>query len=198
MRLGDTGLGGGDVGGAGADLGAGGGAGDGDVGESLLVRGDGAGEVGLRLLEGDEVVLGIDLGDDLAGLDLLVVVDVDLDDLAGDARAHLKEVAIDLSVVGALREGRVPVEERADDDEENDDGDDDVFAAGLLGRSFDLVILVALVLAIVATVAALWFAGVALPSVLLDLDRAAGDLGGLGTAVLMLLILVCQGYLPPR
>ena len=49
---------------------------------------------------GDLIVLGVDLGDGLAGLDLLVVVDVDLDDLAGDARADLIEVAVDLGVVG--------------------------------------------------------------------------------------------------
>ena len=71
----------------------------------------GAGEVGLGLFEGDLVVLGIDLGDGLAGLDLLVVLDVDLDDLAGDAGADLVEVAVDLGVVGVFGEGGAPVED---------------------------------------------------------------------------------------
>ncbi len=75
------------------------------------MRGLGAGEIGLGLLKGDEVILGIDLGDDLAGFDLLVVVDIDLDDLTGDPRADLEEVAVDLRVVGAFGEGGVPVEE---------------------------------------------------------------------------------------
>ncbi len=99
----------------------------------------GAGEVGLRLLEGDLVVLGVDLGDELAGLDLLVVVDVDLDDLAGDARADLVEVAVDLGVVGVFGEGGAPVEEGADDDQENDDGDDDELAPRFLAGGLGIV-----------------------------------------------------------
>ena len=91
-----------------------------------------AGEVGLGLLDGDLIVLGIDLGDELADFDLLVVVDVDLDDLAGDARADLIEIAVDLGVVGVFGEGGAPVEDARADDEQDDDGDDDELAAGLL------------------------------------------------------------------
>jgi len=54
----------------------------------------GVGEVGLGLVEGDLVVGGVGLGEELAGLDGLVVVDVDLDDVADDAGADLVEVAI--------------------------------------------------------------------------------------------------------
>ncbi len=67
-----------------------------------------------------------------AGLDGLVVVDVDLDDLAGDAGADLVEVAVDLGVVGVFGEGGAPVEEAGADDEQDDDGDDDELAAGFL------------------------------------------------------------------
>ena len=68
-----------------------------------MVGGLGAGEVGLGLLQGDLLVLGIDLGDGIADFDLLVVLDVDLDDLAGDAGADLVEVAVYLGVVGVSR-----------------------------------------------------------------------------------------------
>ena len=69
------------------------------------------GKVRLGLVERDLVVGGVDVGQRIAGLHRLVVVDVDLDDVAGDARAHLVEVAVHLRVVGVLGKGRAPVEE---------------------------------------------------------------------------------------
>ncbi len=98
----------------------------------LNVGGLRAGEVGLGLLEGDLIVLGIDLGDELADFDLLVVFDVDFDDLAGHARADLVEIAVHLGVVGVLGEGRAPVEDARADDKQDDDRDHDELAAGLL------------------------------------------------------------------
>ena len=49
------------------------------------------------------------------GFDELVLFDVDLDDLAGDARADLNEVAVDLRVVGVFAEGGVPPEAEGDE-----------------------------------------------------------------------------------
>ena len=100
----------------------------------------GAGEVGLGLLErrpGSRV--GSISASGCAGLDRLVVLDVDLDDLAGDARADLVEIAVHLGVVGVLGEGGAPVEEAGADDEQQDDADDDELAAGLLRRRFGSV-----------------------------------------------------------
>ena len=89
----------------------------------------GAGKVGLGLLEGDLIVLGVDLGDGITDLHLLVVLDVDLDDLAGDAGADLVEIAVDLCVIGVLGEGGAPVEDACADDKQDDDRDDDELTA---------------------------------------------------------------------
>ena len=98
-----------------------------------------AGEVGLRLLERDLIVLGVDLGDGRTDFHLLVVFHVDLDDLAGDAGADLVEVAVHLRVVGVFGEGGAPVEDARADDEQDDDGDDDELAAGFLRRDLFFV-----------------------------------------------------------
>ena len=120
---------------------------------------------------GDLIVLGIDLGDGRPDVDLLVVVDVDLDDLAGDAGADLIEIAVDLGVVGVFGEGGAPVEDARADDEEDDDRDDDELAARLLRWDFVLVRPV----------------GVGLPiAVRFDLHGAA-DLCGLGVLMFYLL-----------
>ncbi len=118
----------------GADAGQAGDAGDGHGDVGLDVLGLGAGQVGLGLIERDLIIPGVDLGDQLPLLDLLVVLDIDLDDLADDAGADLIEVAIDLGVVGVLDEGGVPVEEAGADHQQNDDGDDDELAPRLLRR----------------------------------------------------------------
>ena len=150
LRSCDAGLGGGglfaslvDGGGGSLNVGAGGAdaggdvdAGDGHVDVGLDGGGLRAGEVGLGLLERHLVVLGVDLGDGCTDVHLLVVIDVDLDDLAGDARADLIEVAVDLSVVGVFGKGGAPVEDARADDEKNDDRDDDEFASGFLRDVF--------------------------------------------------------------
>ncbi len=104
-----------DVGAAGGDGGLDADAGDGDVDGGLGVLSLGLGEVGFSLLDGDLVVAGIDLDDRLAGLDGLVLFDVDLEDLAADTGADLVEVAVYLGVVGVLSEGGAPVEEAGDE-----------------------------------------------------------------------------------
>ena len=113
-------------------------AGDGDVNRLLDSSGLCAGEVGLGLLERHLVVLGVDLGDGLADVDALVVFDVDLDDLAGDARADLVEVAVHLCIVRAFGVGGAPVEDARADDKQKNDRDDDKFAARLLRRGLFL------------------------------------------------------------
>ena len=73
-----------------------------------MVFGLGVGEVGLGLLESDLVILGVDLGDGIALVDELLLLDIDMDDLAGDARADLVEVAVDLGVVRGGGRRRLP------------------------------------------------------------------------------------------
>ena len=128
LRLFDLGLAAEHVGAGGLDGGAGLDAGDGDVDDGLLVLGLGVGEVGLGLLERDLRVLGVDLGDGIARVDELLLLDVDMDDLAGDTGADLVEVAVHLGVVGVFGEGGAPVEECGANDDHSDDDDDDELA----------------------------------------------------------------------
>ena len=121
-----------------ADIGAGrtqiaagvdGGDGHGDIGRGGV--GLGAGKGCLRVLDGDLVVAGIELGDDVAGLDELVLLDVDLEHLAGDARTYLDEVAVDLGIVSVFAEGGAPPETGGDEREHDEDNDEDAPAPGL-------------------------------------------------------------------
>ena len=114
-----------DIGARGLDVGIGLDAGDGDVYDGLLVFGLGVGKVGLGLLESDLVVLGVDFGDGIALVDELLLLHVDMDDLAGDTRADLIEVAVYLGVVGVFGEGGAPVKEPGADGDHSDDDDDD-------------------------------------------------------------------------
>ena len=116
-----------------------------------------------------------------AGLNLLVVVDVDLDDLPGDTRADLVEIAVDLGVVCVLGEGGAPVEDTRPDDKEDDDSDDDELAAGLFRRSVIFLWLVRVgpvglsPFCLIWTVPLIWRSGVS-----------------------WLICLLWQGYFPPR
>ena len=119
------------IAGGGADHGA-----DRDLRDGHIDRGLGvlclrAGQVGLRLVERDLVVGGVDLGQQLAGLHGLVVVHGDLHHLARDARADLVEVAVHLRVVGVFDEGGAPVEEGRAQHEQQHNADDGELAVAV-------------------------------------------------------------------
>ena len=82
--------------------------GDGNVDVGRRCVGLGIGQRGLRVLDGDVKVLGVELGNRVARLHHLVFYDVDLDHLPRNARADLNQVAIDLGVVSIFAVGRVP------------------------------------------------------------------------------------------
>ena len=108
-----------------------------DVGRGGI--GLGAGQRSLRVLDGDLVVARIELGDRVARLDQLVLFHIDLDDLAGDARADLDQMAVDLRVVSIFAEGGVPPDPDGDQHQDHDHNHDDAPAAGLrLRRSLFL------------------------------------------------------------
>ena len=60
---------------------------------------------------------------------MLVLVHIDLGDVAIDARADLDKVAIDGCVVGVFVIGGVPPEEKSADQQHRDESDDDETAA---------------------------------------------------------------------
>ncbi len=159
------------VAGGGADHGADRDLRDGDVNRGLGVLGLRAGQVGLRLIERDLVVGGIDLGQQLARLHGLVVVHGDLHHLARNARADLVQVAVHLRVVGVFDEGGAPEEEgRAENDQQHDADDDELAVAVGLG-------------------------GVVGPALRDGAGLGCGLVGGLRAAPVLF---VCHGYFPPR
>ena len=63
-------------------------------------------------------------------MDGLIFLDIDLDDLAGNAGADLVQIPINLRIVRVLGKGGAPVEEAGDDGEQKHDGNDDETPAG--------------------------------------------------------------------
>ncbi|MNY11300.1 hypothetical protein D3C86_1443230 [compost metagenome] len=115
LGLGHGGGAGGDVGlflfGAGVDIGHGGGQG---------------GQIGLGLGQGRARVGVVQTGQDLTGLDALVVLDQDLDHRAADARADQDGVGLDEGVVGRLPALlALPPDDAPDDEADDDDPADD-------------------------------------------------------------------------
>ena len=105
-----------------------------DVGRRGI--GPGAGQRGLGVLHRDLVVAGVEVGDRVARLHHLVLFDVDLRNLAADARAHLDQVTVDLRVVGILAVGGAPPDAEGDEHDHHNRCNQDAPAAGL--RHFDL------------------------------------------------------------
>ncbi len=76
----------------------------------------GVGELGARPIDGDLVVARIQLDEDRAGLDRLVVDDRHAEDRSADARRHRRHVGVHLRIVGGFLARGEP--------EPADDGDD--------------------------------------------------------------------------
>ena len=74
--------------------------GDRNVDIQGLGRSLGVGDVGASLVHGNLVVARVNFYEDIAGLDVLVVVHIDLCDVAGNARADGHHVAVNFRVVG--------------------------------------------------------------------------------------------------
>ena len=159
------------IAGGGADHGADRDLRDGHIDRGLGVLGLRAGQVGLRLIERDLVIGGVDLGQQLARLHGLVVVHGDLHHLARNARADLVEVAVHLRVVGVFDECGAPEEEgRAENDQQHDADDGELAVAVGHGG----------------------VVGLALGD---GADLGCGLVGGLRAAPVLF---VCHGYFPPR
>ncbi len=80
------------------------------------------------------IVLRVEFDQQLAGLDLGVLLHMHGGDGAGDARADLVDVAVYLRIVGVFGEGGAPIPEAGSEHEQEHDGEDEDRAAGLLGR----------------------------------------------------------------
>ena len=91
--------------------------------------GRGRGKRCLGVLDGDVEVGRIKIGDGVSGLDLLVLLNVDRQHVAGDARADLEKVAVNLRVVGVLGEGGAPPDADRDNDKDDEDEDEDAALA---------------------------------------------------------------------
>ena len=77
-------------------------------------------KISLGFVVGHLIVGGIDFNQHRPGLNVLIVLDVELDDMAGDAGADGIHVAVDLSVVGRFVAAHVSVNEKSHD-QKNDD-----------------------------------------------------------------------------
>ena len=73
--------------------------------------------IGFRLREGDLVVRGIDLNQNVSGLYHLVVVEVDLCDMTRNACGDIVDMTVYLRVVGALPMTRVDIERDSTNDQ---------------------------------------------------------------------------------
>ena len=104
---------------------------DGYIHPHRFIVGLGTLQAGLVLLHRDLKVLGIDLGNQGTGLDILVLIHVDLDHLSGNPGADLYQVTIHLCVVGVFVIRGVPPEEQRAHDKNRDHADDDEPALSL-------------------------------------------------------------------
>jgi hypothetical protein len=82
-------------------------------------------ELSAYLREPRIVVARVDVEQRIAGIDVLVVVDVELDHAPRDLRGNLTRMAVDECVVGRLVTLRMAPEDDRDDDQDEDDGQDD-------------------------------------------------------------------------
>jgi hypothetical protein len=114
--------------------------GDGHIHVGRRGVGLGAGQSRLGVLDRNLVVRWVQLGDHVARLHHLVLLDVDLGDLARNAGAHLDQVAVDLRVVGVFAIGGAPPEPGGNQHEDRNHDSDDDSAAGV--RLRDLVAIV--------------------------------------------------------
>ncbi len=96
----------------------------------------GAGQCSLGVRDCDFVVARVKVDDRSALWHLLVLVNIDLRHLAGDARTHLDQVAVHLRIIGVLGEGGVPPEGDRRHEDDCNDNNDDAPAAG--PRLYDL------------------------------------------------------------
>ena len=125
-------------------------------------------EVGARHVAGVDVVARVDAEHEVAGVDEGVVVDVALDDVAGDLGGDGDGVALGVGVVGGdLVAGEVPIGCAADGREDDDGDEDDDGPAALLAAILALAVLI-LVLVVLAFVLVV-FAPVVLLAALLIL-----------------------------
>ncbi len=81
-------------------------------------------EIGFGAVVGNLVIGGIDFHQHRTGLHILVVEDIELDDVAGDAGADGIDVAVDFGIIGRFVAGDIAVDEKSHD-QQHDDGDDD-------------------------------------------------------------------------
>ena len=95
-----------------------------DLVVQIVERGLGGGDAGLGLRDLSLVVGGIDLHQEIAGLDALKVVHGDGEDLAGDAAGQPGQFGANIGVVGGLDRGvadpGVPAQRRQRDERERD------------------------------------------------------------------------------
>ena len=99
----------------------------------------GAGQRGLGVFHRYLVVAGVQLGNHVASLHHLVLVDIYLGNLATDARADLDQVPVDLRVVGIFAEGGVPPDADGGNHQHRHHDDDDAPAAGLAAARLSVV-----------------------------------------------------------
>ncbi len=75
-------------------------------------------KIGFGALVGDLIVRRINLDQHRSRLHVLIVLDVELDHVAGDARADGIDVAVDLGIVGRFVAGEIAVGEESHDQQE--------------------------------------------------------------------------------
>ena len=103
---------------------------DGNIHAGCRGIGRGAGKRGLGVFDGNLIVARVELNDGVARLHDLVLFHIDFHDLAGDTRADLNEVAVDLRVVSILAEGGVPPDAEGDEHRHHGRGHKNAPAAG--------------------------------------------------------------------
>ena len=99
-------------------------------------------QAGLILLHRDLKVLGVDLGNQSAGLHVLILIHVDFDHLPGNPGADLYQVTIHLCVVGVFVIRGVPPKKQRAHDKNRDHADDDEPALSLFPRRTVQILLV--------------------------------------------------------
>jgi hypothetical protein len=131
LRQLDAGLGAGQIGVGRAQLAAGVDAGDWHIDVGGGCRSLRAGEGCLGILHGDLVIGGVQLGDHVARLDHLILIDIDLGDLSGDARTDLDQVSVDLGVVRVFTKCRTPPETHGNQRQDGNHDQNNGSAAGI-------------------------------------------------------------------
>ncbi len=99
-----------------------------------------AGKRGLSIFHRNLIIRRIEFGNHVSGLDDLILLDIDLENLAGDARADLNQMAVDLRVIGVFAISGAPPNAQSNQREHHDYDYDDASAAGVRLRARALIV----------------------------------------------------------